>query len=116
MKENSLAFISSPYAAVLKRISNEKKAKELIMKIARYGSKLALENGFIPFSPVIAFDEIYTEDNREELMQKCFEAISLSSVFYCVKTDFFKDSFGMQEELEFALKHNILVVDIQFTN
>ena len=112
MKLNNFAFISSPYAAILRSESDEDKARDIIIQIARFGSKLALQDGFVPFSPVLAFEGIYTEAQRDEIMQKCFEAISNSSVFYCVKTEYFSKSLGMQAERNLAVKINIPVIDI----
>ena len=114
MKLNNFAFISSPYAAILRSKSDEDKARALIIQIARFGSKLALQDGFVPFSPVLAFEGIYTESQREVIMQKCFEAISNSSVFYCVQTEYFSKSLGMQAERKLALELNMPIIDIAF--
>lgn len=109
---NKLAFISSPYAAVFEAINDSQKAREIALDLARNGGKMAARDGFVPFSPVLSFDGIFSETQRDEIMQKCFDAICESSVFYCVKSEFFERSTGMQEELKFAKNLAIPVYEI----
>lgn len=118
LKQNSqkqgIAFISSPYAAVLRHIQDKQYANHFIKSYARFGCKKALDNQFVPFSPVLTFEGIFDENQRDLIMQHCFEIISKSQVLYVVKTGYFHLSSGMQDEIAYAKSLNLPIMEIEF--
>lgn len=114
IKANTFAFISSPYAAIFNEVKDSNLALEIALKIAQYGSMVALDKGYIPFSPVIAFNGIYEEKHRDEIMEKCYEAIKQSSLFLSVLTEYSEQSKGMDYELKTAYCFEIPVEFVRF--
>lgn len=115
-QNGGFAFISSPYAAVLSHIQDRQYAMSIIRSFAKFGCKKALDNKFVPFSPILTFGEIFNESQRELIMQHCFEAISKSQVLYVIKTGYFNQSNGMKDEIAYAKSISLPIITIEYKN
>lgn len=95
-----VAFICSPYAKLDILVA---------LDIARLVAIKAKEDGFIPISPVIAFDNIYKETNQKEreIVLRASEAVLMKcDIVYVAQTQY-KISDGMNREISLAKCHNI---------
>lgn len=108
------AFISSPYAAVLNNIKDSRYAMSIINEYAKFGCKRAIENGFIPFSPILTFNAILKESQRDTIMKYCFEAINHCQVLYVIKTAYFYFSQGQKDEIAYAKSLNLPIINFEF--
>lgn len=79
-------------------------------------AKKALDNQFVPFSPVLTFEGIFDENQRDLIMQHCFEIISKSQALYVVKTGYFHLSSGMQDEIAYAKSLNLPIMEFEFVS
>ena len=107
-------FISSPYAAVLKSVQGSQYAMSIINQYAEFGCKKAIENSLIPFSPVLTFNAIFKESQREMVMECCFNAIKHCQALYVIKTAYFHISQGQQDEIAYAKSLNLPIIEFDF--
>lgn len=108
------AFISSPYAAVLHKNKGSQYTMSVIKQYAEFGCKIAIDNNFTPFSPVLTFSGIFKESQRKMIMNYCFEAIERCQVLYAIKTAYFYHSQGQQDEIAFAKQLKIPIIEFEF--
>lgn len=114
----NLAFISSPYKAVLDNAKNAnltiQQAHETALQFAKTASKWAIDKGYIPIAPVLLFDGILTENEREQITQMCVNLVKKCEVFVFCDTPFTQDSEGMAYELDIAELNHKCVENLQF--
>lgn len=117
-----LAFISTPYSAVLNAPEFTSRfdkmadieAHETALHLARRAAEIAKTRGFLPISPVLNFDGVYSESaEREAVCAACSELIQRCDVFFYAQTPYTAQSKGMRYELELArsLSKKIIEVD-----
>lgn len=98
-----MVFVSSPYAAVFEAIKDEKKALETALKIARAGARKALDMGHIPFSPVLAFNGVYSEsEERQRAIKDSLTCLKWCDGVLFVDSEFSQMSAGMVLERDLA--------------
>lgn len=107
-------FISSPYAAVLNSIQGSQYAMSIINQYAEFGCKKAIENNLTPFSPVLTFNAIFKESQRDLIMECCFNAIRHCEALYVIKTAYFNLSQGQQDEVAYAKSLNLPIIEFDF--
>ena len=116
LKHRGLAYISSPYSVVLRKIADEKYANQIIFQYARFGCRKALEKNLVPFSPILAFDKLFDEaTQRDIILKNCLKAIERCQVFCIVKTGY-GISIGMKREYSFAKKLEMPILEFEFTS
>ena len=95
-----VAFICSPYARLDILVA---------LDIARLVAIKAKDDGYIPLSPVIAFDNIYKETNarEREVVLKASESLLMKCEIVYVAQTQYKISDGMKREINLAKCHNI---------
>lgn len=103
-------YVASPVRPVLED-DNEKSPFRQFKKVisfARSGCDDVKKMGFVPISPILAFDGVYDEYRERERIDEACEALLLGCDFiYVVQTDYNKDSKGIARELDIAQKHGI---------
>lgn len=90
-----LAFISSPYAPI---------SVTDALYVARELSKIAVQEGYIPISPVLNFHGVLQENtpsDRESILVMCQEMLNRCDVVYVADTEV-GISEGMRHEINFA--------------
>lgn len=105
-----LAFISTPYSAVMNAKPASKYdaksylfAHETALNLARRAAEAAKKRGFIPISPVLNFDGVYSESaERAAVCAACRQLIHQCDVFFYAQTPYTANSEGMRNELELA--------------
>ncbi|MDR2105300.1 MAG: DUF4406 domain-containing protein [Deferribacteraceae bacterium] len=101
-----IAYIASPFRGIKladPEIS-ESDAIAMAKQIAFYAARYVKEElGFIPLSPVLAFDRVYNDVyERDKVMEACKALIRISDVFIWVDTRWTQASEGMKLEQAFA--------------
>ena len=69
------AFISHPYK------DNPEENKKSVDRICKY----LAGQGIIPISPIHLFSFYENDNNREEIMNICYELIKISDVYLCLE-------------------------------
>lgn len=99
MKTARLVFVSTPYASI---DCSDRDRNYYARKLALEACRVVRLNGYEPLSPVLAFMEVYSELEREKIMQNCYELISVCSFYYFHNCKWSEKSRGMQEERDYA--------------
>lgn len=114
----NLAFISSPYKAVLDNAENAnltiQQAHDIALQFAKTASKWAVDKGYIPIAPVLLFNDVLTENEREQITQMCVNLVKKCEVFVFCHTPFTQDSEGMAYELDIANLNHKCIEDLHF--
>ncbi|PSM52770.1 hypothetical protein CBLAS_0897 [Campylobacter blaseri] len=96
---SKLVFVSTPYASIDCRDRDRNYyAKQLALEACR---QVRL-NGYEPISPVLAWMDIYSEMEREKVMDMCYELLSMCSYYYYHNCKWAKSSKGMAQERVWA--------------
>ena len=114
-------YVASPVRPLfetLKRMGQEEdEAMRIVRGVARNGCLDIKNMGFVPVSPILAFDGIYSEYEERESIDDACEALLLGCDFiYVIQTPYNKDSKGIAQELEIAKANNIPIIDVQNEN
>lgn len=99
MKTARLVFVSTPYASIDCR---ERDRNYYAKKIALEACHIVRLNGYEPLSPVLAFMDVYSELEREKVMNNCLELIGVCSFYYFHNCKWSEKSSGMKEERKHA--------------
>lgn len=99
MRTARLVFVSSPYASIECR---ERDRGYYARKLALEACVLIRREGYEPISPVLAFMGVYSELERDKIMQNCYELLSVCSYYYFFDSKWSKASKGMQTERQWA--------------
>lgn len=111
-----LAFISSPYKSVFDKVKDKGRAHSLALQYARTACKWAADIGYVPISPVLLFDGVFTEDDREQITQMCAQMVKKCEAFIYCQTPYTQESGGMAFEQDLAECENKLIIDAYFEN
>lgn len=104
MKTARLVFVSTPYASIdCKDRDRDYYARQIALEACH---KVRCE-GYEPLSPVLAFMGVYSELEREKIMQNCEELIRVCSYYYYHETKWSAKSKGMQAERAWAREYGL---------
>ncbi len=114
-------YVASPVRPLLEAFKNvgihENEAMHVVRGVARNGCFEVKNMGFVPVSPILAFDGIYSEYEERESIDDACEALLLGCDFiYVVQTDYNKYSKGIARELEIAQRHGISILHVKEEN
>ncbi len=111
MKTTKFVYIASPYAG----LSCARKERHYVAKrIALKECEKIRKAGFIPLSPILAFDGIYDEErDRESVLLAGMELLLRCDYIHAAKHPDSPHSPGMKAELEYAKKNGILEIEIE---
>lgn len=116
MSDKSM-YIASPYGAIAKHIKDPKEARRVALVIATMASHKAVELGYIPFSPVLNFNNIYDEykrpGDREKALRAGFFWLEQCDCLGWAETVYSDDSEGMKAEERRAYKQGKQVIIIE---
>ena len=110
MKQSTrLVYVATPYAGIRCGDSIRDIAA---LKIARAECKKVKEAGFIPISPILAWNGVYSEDrDRDELLRAGLELMIACSYVYFSNHPDSEYSVGMKLEREYANEIGLSVID-----
>ena len=101
-------YVASPVRPVFDACMTNGEALQWILGYAKGGCKTVKKMGFLPISPILAFDGVYDEfTEREHIDQACEELLISCDAIYVVQTDYNKESKGIARELEIAQRYGI---------
>ena len=111
-------YVASPVRPLLETLKSmgqkEDEAMRIVRGVARNGCLEVKNMGFVPVSPILAFDGIYSEYEERESIDDACEALLLGCDFiYVIQTPYNKDSKGIARELEIAQKHGIPILYVK---
>ena len=107
-------YIISPYRAVLDHKEPRSFAEYLAIKYARTGCSFIKKLGYVPISPILAFQGIYEEYEERETIDKACEIMLLAcDAIHVVKTPYNEFSKGIKRELEIAAENNIPIIEVE---
>lgn len=107
-----MIFVSSPYAAVLSSIKDEAEALSTITSLALDGCRAVVDMGYIPLSPVLAFEGVYDErTQRDCAIGASLEMLKKCDAIYIVRSPYNEYSQGMILEKELATRLNMLIYE-----
>lgn len=114
-------YVASPVRPLLEVFKSmgvkENEAMRTVRGVARNGCLYVKKMGFVPVSPILSFDGIYSEYEERKSIDEACEALLLGCDFiYVVQTDYNKDSKGIARELEIAQRHGISVLYVKEEN
>ncbi|EJP75070.1 DUF7768 domain-containing protein [Campylobacter sp. FOBRC14] len=99
MRSARLVFVSTPYASIE---CKDRDRNYYARQFALEACSIVRQNGYEPISPVLAFMDVYSELEREDVMKACLELLSVCSYYYFHPCKFSDKSRGMQEERDYA--------------
>lgn len=111
-------YIASPVRPVLDALKDIGFSLDLAMKSVRtiaINGCQAVKNmvGYIPISPILAFDGVYDEyRDRERIDEACEALLLCCDALYIVDTPYNEKSKGIDREIELAKKHNIPILEV----
>lgn len=95
-----LVYVMSPYKDV--KPTRYKTARGVAEAIALKACEEVKTAGFVPISPVLAFENVYSEERRDEVMEACFVLLNKCDLFYVARSEFTGASEGIKQELAWA--------------
>lgn len=114
-------YVASPVRPLLEAFKNmgvgESEAMRIVRGVARNGCLDVKSMGFVPVSPILAFDGIYSEYKERDHIDDACEALLLGCDFiYVIQMPYNKDSKGIARELEIAQRYGIPTLHVKEGN
>ena len=105
-------YVASPVRYILDTLKgmgfSQEKAMESVQKMALNGCANVKKMGFVPISPILAFNGVYEEYSERERIDEACEALLLGCDYiYVVQTPYNDKSKGIARELELAQQYGI---------
>ena len=112
MENKIKVYVASPVRPILDTLKDmgfsQESAMEPVRAMAIHGCEDVKKMGFVPISPILAFNGVYEEYSEREHIDAACEALLLACDYiYVVETPYNDKSKGIARELELAQQYGI---------